>query len=120
MLLNMIFLYANYFPLSITVAYSALNGAGLEVIKHYPPIRVFGTIGFIVAMWTVSLLKIETSSMQFYVASAASLALGFFSFTLPKCAVNKGAKSKSFVESLGLKAFTLFKNRKMALFFIFF
>ncbi len=118
MLLNMIF-YMPTISLAITVAYSALNGAGLEVIKHYPPIRVFGTIGFIVAMWTVSLLKIETSAMQFYVASAASLGLGLFSFTLPKCAINKSVGHKTFVESLGLKAFTLFKSSKMALFFIF-
>lgn len=118
MLLNMIF-YMPTISLSITVAYSALNGAGLDVIKHYPPIRVYGTIGFIVAMWTVSLLKIETSAMQFYVASAASLMLGLFSFTLPKCEINKNIKHKTLVESLGLKAFTLFKNSKMALFFIF-
>jgi len=118
MLLNMVF-YMPTISLSITVAYSALNGANLDVIKHYPPIRVFGTIGFIVAMWTVSLLKIETSSMQFYVASAASLVLGLFSFTLPKCAVNKNVRAKSFVESLGLKAFALFKDSKMALFFVF-
>jgi NHS family xanthosine MFS transporter len=118
MLLNMIF-YMPTISLSITVAYSALNGAGLDVVKHYPPIRVFGTIGFIVAMWMVSLLKIETSAMQFYVASGASLALGFFAFTLPKCAINKNVAAKSFVESLGLKAFTLFKNSKMAMFFIF-
>lgn len=118
MLLNMIF-YMPTISLSITVAYSALNGANLDIIKNYPPIRVFGTIGFIVAMWTVSLLKIETSAMQFYVASAASLLLGLFSFTLPKCAINKNVRTKSFVESLGLKAFTLFKDSKMAMFFIF-
>jgi NHS family xanthosine MFS transporter len=118
LLLNMIF-YMPTISLSITVAYSALNGAGLDVVKNYPPIRVWGTIGFIVAMWTVSLLKIETSALQFYVASAAALTLGIYSFTLPKCAVSKGGGSRTLVESLGLKAFTLFKNRKMALFFIF-
>lgn len=118
MLLNMVF-YMPTISLSITVAYSALNSAGLDVVKHYPPIRVFGTIGFIVAMWMVSLLKIETSAMQFYVASAASVALGIFSFTLPKCAISKNVKAKSFMETLGLKAFTLFKSGKMAMFFIF-
>lgn len=118
MLLCMVF-YMPTISLTITVAYSALNGEGLDVVKNYPPIRVFGTIGFIVAMWTVSLLKIETSSMQFYVASGASLILGLFAFTLPKCAVTGNVKSSSMVESLGLKAFALFKNGKMALFFIF-
>jgi len=118
MLLNMIF-YMPTISLSITVAYSALNSANLDVVKNYPPIRVYGTIGFIVAMWTVSLLKIETSAAQFYVASAASLALGLFSFTLPKCTINKNVTTKSFVETMGLKAFTLFKDSKMAMFFIF-
>ena len=118
MLLNMIF-YMPTISLSITVAYSALNEAKMDVVKNYPPIRVYGTIGFIVAMWTVSLLKIETSAMQFYVASAASLTLGLYAFTLPKCAVSTNVESKSFVETFGLKAFTLFKNSKMAMFFIF-
>lgn len=118
MLLNMIF-YMPTISLSITVAYSALNNANLDVVKNYPPIRVYGTIGFIVAMWTVSLLKIETSSAQFYIASGASLVLGLFSFTLPKCEIIKNVKTKSFVETLGLKAFTLFKDSKMALFFVF-
>ena len=118
MLLNMVF-YMPTISLAITVAYSALKGAGLDVIKSYPPIRVFGTIGFIVAMWTVSLLKFETSAMQFYVASGASLTLGVFSFSLPKCTVNKNVRSKNLVDMLGLKAFTLFKNPKMAMFFIF-
>lgn len=118
MFLNMMF-YMPTISLSITVAYSALNKAKLDVVKEYPPIRVFGTIGFIVAMWTVSLLHFETSAMQFYVASGASLIFGLYAFTLPKCEVSKAVNSKSFVEALGLKAFTLFKEPKMALFFVF-
>jgi NHS family xanthosine MFS transporter len=118
MLINMIF-YMPTISLSITVAYSALRQENRDVVKDYPPIRVFGTIGFIVAMWIVSLLHIETSPIQFYVASGASLLLGIYSFTLPKCEIIKSVMQKTFVESLGLKAFTLFKNKKMALFFIF-
>ncbi len=118
MLINMIF-YMPTISLAISVAYSALKKENLDVVKTYPPIRVFGTIGFIVAMWTVSLLKIETSAAQFYVASVASLILGIYSFTLPKCEVNKNVEKKDFVESLGLKAFTLFKQKRMALFFVF-
>ena len=118
MLASMTF-YMPTISLSITVAYSALNRANKDIVKEYPPIRVYGTIGFIIAMWTVSLLKFETSSMQFYVASMASLILGFYSFTLPKCEVNKDVETKSFINSLGLNAFALFKNYKMALFFIF-
>lgn len=118
MLINMIF-YMPTISLSIAVAYSALKKENLDVVKNYPPIRVFGTIGFIVAMWTVSLLKIETSATQFYIASGAALLLGIYSFTLPKCEIVKNMEKRTFVESLGLKAFTLFKQRRMALFFIF-
>lgn len=118
MLVNMIF-YMPTISLTIAVAYSALKKENLDVVKNYPPIRVFGTIGFIVAMWTVSLLKIETSAAQFYVASGASLLLGLYSFTLPKCDIQKNVERKDFIESFGLKAFTLFKQKKMALFFVF-
>jgi NHS family xanthosine MFS transporter len=118
MLVNMMF-YMPTISLSITVAYSALKQKKLDVVKEYPPIRVFGTIGFIVAMWTVSLLRIETSALQFYVASMAALLLGLYAFSLPKVPVSKDVGARTMVESLGLKAFTLFKNKKMALFFIF-
>ncbi len=118
MLINMFF-YMPTISLSITVAYSALNKSNMDVVKEYPPIRVFGTVGFIIAMWTVSLLKIETSALQFYVAALASLCLGFYAFSLPKCNINKEPRDKSIVNSLGLNAFRLFKNPKMAMFFIF-
>ncbi len=118
MLLNMMF-YMPTIALAITVSYSSMNKANMDIVKEYPPIRVFGTIGFIAAMWIVSLLKIETSALQFYVASGASIFLGLYAFTLPKCEVTKNAGKTSFVESLGLKAFALFKNSKMAMFFIF-
>jgi len=118
MLINMIF-YMPTIALSITVSYSAMNKSNMNIVKEYPPIRVFGTVGFIVAMWTVSLLKLETSAMQFYVASIASLLLGIYSFTLPKCEINKIVEKKSFINSLGLNAFALFKDPKMAMFFIF-
>lgn len=118
MLLAMIF-YMPTISLSITVAYSALKKNNQDIIKDYPPIRVWGTIGFIAAMWFVSLMKIETSEYQFYVASAASLILGFYAFTLPKCDTNKEVGEQSIIASLGLNAFVLFKNSKMLLFFLF-
>ncbi|HLP03962.1 MAG TPA: nucleoside permease [Paludibacter sp.] len=118
MLVNMMF-YMPTISLTITVSYSAMKKANMDIVNEYPPIRVFGTIGFIVAMWIVSLLGFETSSMQFYVASSASLLLGVYAFTLPKCATNKAVSRKSVVDMLGLRAFTLFKERKMVLFFVF-
>ncbi|MCX6269996.1 MAG: nucleoside permease [Bacteroidetes bacterium] len=118
MLINMVF-YMPTIALSITVAYSSLKGKGLDIIREYPPVRVWGTIGFIVALWIISLSGFETSSAQFYVASAASLFLGIYSFTLPKCPPLGHGHKRSFFEALGLNAFKLFKNTKMALFFIF-
>ncbi len=119
LLLNMMF-YMPTISLAIAVAYSALKRSGQDVIKDYPPIRVWGTVGFIAALWVVSLLHIETSASQFYVASAAALILGLYAFTLPKCPPQLiVAKSKSLIDVLGLNSFTLFKNRKMAVFFIF-
>jgi NHS family xanthosine MFS transporter len=118
MLINMVF-YMPTIALSITVAFSTLKSQGLDIVKEYPPIRVWGTIGFIVALWTISLTGLETSAAQFYVASAASLFLGLYSFTLPKCPPLGRGHKKSFVNELGLNAFALFKSAKMAVFFIF-
>ncbi|WP_266157200.1 nucleoside permease [Dyella silvatica] len=119
MLLNM----ACYMPtiaLAITVAYNALKGSGIDIVKVYPPIRVWGTVGFIAALWVVSLLHLETTSGQFYVASAASLLLGLYAFSLPKCPPKMERKAHaSLIETLGFTSFALFKNSKMAVFFLF-
>ena len=119
MLLNMMF-YMPTISLSITVAYTALKNKNANVIKDYPPIRVWGTVGFIAALWVVSLLHFETSANQFYVASAASLFLGLYAFSLPKCPPQLGIKQETtLVNALGLNSFSLFKDKRMALFFIF-
>ncbi|MBB6109400.1 nucleoside permease [Mucilaginibacter lappiensis] len=119
MLLNMVF-YMPTLSLSITVAFSALKNSDTDIVKDYPPIRIWGTIGFIAALWTVSLTHNETSANQFYIASAMALTLGIYSFTLPKAPpLLAKVANKSFVESLGLKAFTLFKVPKFTIFFAF-
>lgn len=119
MLITMMF-YMPTIALAITVAYSSLKKSQLDIVKTYPPIRVWGTIGFIVAMWTVSLLHIETSAAQFYIASGASLLLGFYAFTLPDCPPSpETGGNRTFITAMGLNAFKLFRNYKMALFFIF-
>ncbi|MDB5030270.1 nucleoside permease [Mucilaginibacter sp.] len=118
-LLNMIF-YMPTLSLSITVAYSALKTDGKDVVKDYPPIRIWGTIGFIAALWAVSLTHNETSANQFYIASAVALILGIYSFTLPKCPpLLTMVDNKSIVNLLGLNAFALFKTPKFAIFFAF-
>lgn len=117
LLLNMVF-YMPTIALAISVSYSSLKSRNIDIVKHYPPIRVWGTVGFIVALWVVSLAGFEKSAAQFNVASLASLFLGLYSFTLPKCPpLGKGHK-KSFVHAMGLNAFSLFKNPQIALFFI--
>ena len=117
MLLNMVF-YMPTLALSIAVSYSVLKRQGLDVVKDYPPIRVWGTIGFIVAMWTVSLLGFEKSASQFYVAAGAAILLGIYSFTLPACPPTATqASSQSLLEAMGLKSFALLRDRKMATFF---
>lgn len=118
MLLNMFF-YMPTISLAITISYSALKDDGKEIVKDYPPIRVWGTIGFIVAMWAVSLLHLETTAGQFYVASGASLLLGLYAFSLPKCPPRDVQRGSSLIDLLGLRAFRLFRNRQMAIFFIF-
>ena len=116
-LLNMIF-YMPTLSLSIAVSYSVLKRQGLDVVKDYPPIRVWGTVGFIVAMWTVSLLGLEKSAGQFYVAAGAAFLLGIYSFTLPKCPPTETAtSSQNLLEAMGLKSFALLRDRKMATFF---
>ncbi|CAM5381784.1 nucleoside permease [Rhodanobacter lindaniclasticus] len=119
MLLNMCF-YMPTISLAITVAYNALKQDGLDVVSAYPPIRVWGTIGFIATTWTTSLLGFKASPAQFHVAASASLLLGLYAFTLPKCPPRLGAaQGASLIERLGLTSFVLFKNRNMAVFFIF-
>jgi NHS family xanthosine MFS transporter len=111
--------YMPTISLAIAVAYNALKNDGLDVVRDFPPIRVWGTIGFIAALWTTSLLGLETSPGQFYVAAAAAFALGVYAFFLPPCQPKLEAASGSLVDILGLTSFRLFRDRNMALFFIF-
>jgi NHS family xanthosine MFS transporter len=119
MLVNMI-CYMPTIALAITVAYNALKKDGRDVVRDYPPIRVWGTVGFIAALWTTSLLHMETTSGQFYIASAASLLLGLYAFTLPPAPPRMGrSESRALVDVLGLTSFRLFRDRNMAVFFVF-
>ena len=113
---------AFYMPtlgLSNSVAFTALEQAGLDTIKAFPPIRTFGTIGFICSMWLVDLMGFQANYMQFFTCAVWGLLLALYANTLPGCPVSKGGARKSLVEALGLNAFLLFKQRKMAIFFIF-
>ena len=119
MLVNMC-CYMPTLALTIAVAYAALKRQGLDVQQAYPPVRVWGTVGFVVALWTVSLLHFETSARQFYVAAGAAFVLGFYAFTLPACPPqNTRRGSGSLTDALGLQSFALLKNPRMAIFFLF-
>lgn len=118
MLINMIF-YMPTISLSISVSYSAMRKANMDIIRDYPPIRTWGTIGFIAALWTTSLSGLETSAGQFYIASAVSLGLAMYALTMPACPPLGKNSSGSLTKKLGLDAFALFKDVNMALFFMF-
>lgn len=110
--------------ISNSVAYQALSSAGIDTISAFPPIRAFGTVGFICSMLLTNWLKIggtvmQDSFTQMTASGVFSLILCVFSLTLPKCPVNRNAEKKSLVETFGLRAFTLFKDPRMAVFFIF-
>ena len=110
--------YMPTLALSNSVAFTALTRAGLDTVKAFPPIRVFGTIGFICTMLAVDFAGHQHTAMQFVVSGAISVLLGLYAPTLPACPTSAG-KSKSFMEAFGLKAFALFKDYRLALFFIF-
>lgn len=104
--------------LSNSVAYSALDQAGLDTVKAFPPIRVFGTVGFIISMWIVDLGGMQSTPLQFGWSGLLSIVMAAYAITMPHCPVSTGSR-KSLSDALGLKAFALFRNYRMALFFIF-
>lgn len=110
--------------LNNSVAFNALTKTGLDTVKAFPPIRTFGTIGFICAMLLVNFAgpadaRFQTTYMQLFVSAAFSFIMMIYSLTMPVCPVRKGSADSSLAERLGLRAFSLFKDKKMAIFFIF-
>lgn len=127
--------------LSNTVAFSILKSKGFDTVKDFPPIRVLGTVGFIAAMWFVNCFYIADGSIGFSLVNPAgagvdprfmftvhqlsvsailSIILAFYCLGLPHCeCAGKTTGGKGVIASLGLDAFKLFKQKRMALFFIF-
>ncbi len=141
MLLAMLF-YMPTLSLSNSLSYTLLKNNNYDVVKVYPPIRVFGTIGFIVAMWVTNLISDPTSPStiglnignkissisgqaincnQFYVGALFAILLGVYSLSLPKCPPKKETDSTNLTltQKLGFDSFKLFKDTKMATFFLF-
>lgn len=133
---------AFYMPtiaLANATAFKILKSHDCEPVKAFPPIRVLGTVGFIAAMWFVNCaywhdgdfgftinesnpmanFRFQYTHMQLFTCSVLGLILGVFCFTLPKCSLAKGTQGKSWSETLGLNAFRLFSDRRMAVFFLF-
>ena len=113
---------AFYMPtiaLSNSVAYTALRQAGMDTVKAFPPIRVFGTVGFIVTMWFVDIMGVQTNHWQCVTCGVLGVVLFLYSFTLPHCPIAKSDTHISLSEAFGWKAFALFRQKQMALFFIF-
>ena len=112
--------YMPTISLSNSVAYNILKNNNFDVVKVFPPIRVWGTIGFIAAMWLTNLTGNKASANMFYIASISAVILGTYSFSLPKCPPQKLiAENATLPQKLGLDAFKLFGTYKMALFFLF-
>ena len=129
--------YMPTIALSNSVAYSVLINNNFDTIKTFPPIRTFGTIGFIVAMLFVNFAGFENGNFtlnfsnsqgfvsfqntyaQFFVSAFLGVVLSAYSFTLPHCPTNKSDEKQTLYDALGLKAFALFKDKKMAIFFVF-
>ena len=112
--------YMPTISLSNSIGYTILKNNNYDVVKEFPPIRVWGTIGFIVAMLITNFTHSNINANQFYIGAVMAIVLGIYSFTLPKCPPQRNiAKDASIVEQLGLNAFRLFGQYKMALFFIF-
>ncbi len=111
--------YMPTISLNNAVSYRILQDNGMNPQKDFPPIRVFGTIGFICAMWLTDIMHWTLSSTQLKFAAINAVVTGLYCFSLPACRPVKSAVKKSLSSSLGLDAFVLFKNPKMATFFLF-
>ncbi len=118
MLVNSIF-YMPTIALTNTVSYNVLSQKGFDVVKVFPPIRSWGTVGFILAMWIVDLTSWKASNMQLLFSAGCAICMGLYAFSMPACPPNKTQKSSSIISQLGLDAFVLFKQRKMVVFFLF-
>lgn len=118
MLLNSMF-YMPTIALNNTVSYTILEQKGFNIVKDFPPIRVWGTIGFIAAMWTVDICGWKSNNMQLIFSAVSAIILGVYAMTMPTCPPSKSQKDGSFLSSMGLDAFVLFKQTKMSIFFLF-
>lgn len=110
--------YMPTIALNNAISYRVLEREGMNFIRKFPPIRVWGTVGFIVAMWCTDLSGSNLSIGQLYVSAGAAVFLGLYGFTLPACPPAREAGRRTLVEALGLDAFVLFRRAQMVVFFL--
>jgi len=117
MLLNAM-VYMPTIALNNAISYRVLEQQGLNFVEKFPPIRVWGTVGFVFAMWFTDLSGAVLSTGQLFISATAAAFLGFYGFTMPSCPPYRNAGRKSVVEALGLDAFVLFRRPQMVVFFL--
>jgi NHS family xanthosine MFS transporter len=112
--------YMPTISLSNSISYRILKDSNYDVVKSFPPIRVWGTIGFIVAMWVTNITGSKANANQFIIAAIGAIGLGIYSFTLPACKPQRNMDGQaSWIDQMGFGAFRLLANYRMALFFTF-
>ena len=107
-----------------SVSYNAMAREGMDPVKEFPPIRVFGTVGFICSMLVTNFLSVGGARMQdtfwqLISSGLLSIVLAGYALTMPECPIDRSKKNESLADAFGLKAFTLFKDSQFAIFFIF-
>jgi len=111
--------YMPTIALNNSVSYALLNKFNYDVQKTFTPIRVWGTVGFILAMWMTDLTDWKSNTMQFVFASVAMIVTGLLCFSLPDVPAENKNVSQSLSSKFGLDSFVLFKQKKLAIFFVF-
>ncbi len=101
--------------LSNTVAFTHVTNPE----KHFPLVRVFGTLGWIAAVTLVSKgLEADTKPVMFLVAGYASAAMAVLSMMLPSTPPPAAGKTSSLTETLGLGALPLLRDRSFFVFLL--
>jgi nucleoside transporter len=111
-------LYMPTIALSNSIAFYQMRDPG----RQFPWIRVFGTLGWIVAGLLIGGMQWEKSGTTllntFYLASGASAMLGLISFFLPNTPPKAKSTEVTATKALGTDAFVLFKSKSYLVFFI--
>jgi len=107
-------LYMPTIALSNSVAFHQMSDPG----KQFPWIRVFGTLGWIIAGVIIGNLGLEKTASTFHIAAGASIGLGLLSFVLPNTPPKGKSAEASASKALGTDAFVLFKDKPYLIFFI--